>query len=172
MQSATDKTRMTIVGFFSEAWDAEGALEELNFAGFEQRIRYIENGNARHSDSSKGQGGRLREVDGFFARLYGFDSEEEYLDSRGNWTVSPEAEEYFTKAYERKHHVIFIRTNNDAAKAIEILHQHHGKVEEHPFAFFSSLQSGDDEHFIEGNSTGLSAPYHQTALLEPPVQAP
>jgi len=169
MQTISDHTQRTIVGFFSEAWDAEGALEDLNFAGFEARVRYIENDNASLSDSSKDLGGRLRDKTGFFARLYGFDDEDEYLDSRGNWTVSPEAEEYFTHAFERKHHVILIQADEDAAKAIDILRQHHGKVEEQNFGFLLSTQA-DRRRAVEGNTFGQTN-FHQTLGIEPPLQS-
>ncbi|RYZ59643.1 MAG: hypothetical protein EOP07_03290 [Proteobacteria bacterium] len=162
MQSGHNKT--TLIGFFSDAWDAERAVEELNFAGFAERLRYVENDNPAPHDNSRDKAG----LTGFFAKVYGFDDEDEYLDSRGNWTVNPEAEQYFTEVYDRKNHVVLIQAEDDAAKAIEILHNNHARIEEQSFAFFNSV-SDDRFRAVEGNSYPTHSSYHQTASIEPPI---
>jgi hypothetical protein len=162
MQSGHNKT--TLIGFFSDSWDAERAVEELNFAGFGERLRYIENDNPAPSDSSRDKAG----LTGFFAKVYGFDDEDEYLDSRGNVTVNPEAEQYFTEVYERKNHVVLIQAIDDAAKAIEILHHNHARIEEQSFAFFGSV-ADDSFRRVEGNAYPSHSSYHQTLSIEPPM---
>lgn len=124
--------KSTIIGIFSETWDTERAMEDLNYAGFEGRIRLVENDTAGHPDNSKQKGG----VNSFFARLFGFDDEEEYLDARGNWSVSPEAEQFFFDQYHRRYHVILVLALGDKAKAISILQHHNARVEEQQSTFF------------------------------------
>lgn len=166
MNARDPRDKATIIGFFSEAWDAERALEDLAYAGFEQRLRYIQNDYHPHDDSSK----KKPDLNGFFAKIYGFDTEDEYLDSRGNWTVSPEAEAYFTAAYERKHHIILIQAREDGDRAIEILHHHHAQVEEQNFAFFNAVAQGQDRA-LEAQARGIPPKYHQTKAIEPPLES-
>ncbi|MBC7660970.1 MAG: hypothetical protein H7249_14835 [Chitinophagaceae bacterium] len=157
----------TIIAFFSESWDAQRAIEDLKFAGFEGDIRYVENDNISHPDDSKSKAG----VTGFFAKLYGFNSEDEEVDSKGKWTVSPEAEEYFTDVYHRKNHVILVKGERDAKKekAIEILNHHHGRIERQSFAFFNAV-TADQDRPIEDGVHNIPPHYHPTTSIEPPVE--
>ena len=163
MTVSNPQDNATIIGFFSDAWDAQAAVEDLKFAGYDQRLRYIQNGHHPQHDSSK----EKPTVSGFMARIYGFADEGEYKDSRDNWTVNPEAEDYFLEAFERKNHVILIQANQDGDHAIEILRKHHGKVEEQTLAFFAAA-SDDPNRVLESNSRNIASNYHQTAGIEPP----
>lgn len=166
MTSKDSPDKMTIIGFFSDAWDAQAALEDLKFAGYEQRLRYIQNDLHPEHDSSK----HKPNASGFIARIYGFENEDQYMDSRGNWTVNPEAEDYFLEAFERKNHIILIQAQQDADHAIEILRKHHAKVEEQNFAFFAAA-ADEQNRILEGNQRAIASNYHQTAGIEPPVKS-
>ena len=146
----------TIIGFFSDAWDAERALENLRAAGFNEHLRYIQNESNGHGDSSKTKGG----ISTFFAKIYGFEDEDEYSDARGNWSVSPEAEAYFAEAYHLKHHVLLIHTAPEKSqRATEILRQHNGKVEQQTAGFF--------HHAGTAELSGRPTPYPPLAAIEP-----
>lgn len=166
MKTGNPHDKSTVIGFFSDAWDATAALEDLTFAGFGPRLRYIQNDHHPQHDSSK----HKPSVSGFIARIYGLDSEEGHLDSRGNWTVNPEAEAYFTEAFERKNHVILIQVIQDADRAIEILHKHHAKVGEENFAFFAA-SAEDNMRVMDRHCRSIGSNYHQTASLEPPLES-
>lgn len=152
----------TVIGTFTETWDAESAYEDLKFAGYEGYLRYVKHDDPPGADDTKTQGG----FHNYFAKVYGFDDHEDYEDSRGNFTVNPEAEEYFSEAFTKKLHVLLIQVNDTIDKAIDIIHLHHGKVEVKHWSFFTAMAK--DEHVIPGETYQKPPRIHPTRAISMP----
>lgn len=152
----------TVIGVFTESWDAESAYEDLKFAGFEGRVRYIQNEDQGVPNDTKALGG----FQTYFARVHGFDSHEDFMDSEGQFSVNPEAEEYFAETYDKKFHVILVQTSDDIDKAIDIVRVHHGEVEVRHWAFFNAMAK--DEHRIAGENFQQPPRLHPTTAIELP----
>lgn len=152
----------TVIGTFTETWDAESAVEDLKFAGFDGQLRYVQHEDQGIANDTKEHGG----FQNYFAKVYGFDDHEEYKDSACNFTVNPEAEEYFNEAFAQKHHVVLVQAADDIDKVIDTIRIHHGQVEVRHWAFFSNMLDDDRRSLIEP----LSQPprIHPTQAIEPP----
>lgn len=156
----------TVIGTFVETWDAESALEDLNFAGFEGHTRYVkQDDKPLTTDDSKAQGG----FKDYFARVHGFENPSEYDDSAGNFTVNPDAEEYFSEAFSKSLHILLVQAGEKIDKAIDIINLHHGKVEIKHWSFFNSMAI--DEHLTPGETFEQPPRLHPTQAIITPRDA-
>ncbi|RZA26408.1 MAG: hypothetical protein EOP10_03710 [Proteobacteria bacterium] len=155
----------TVIGTFTETWDAESALEDLKFAGFDGRVRYVLNDTVSVPDDTKIHGG----FQSYFARIHGFEDHDEYLDSKGNFSVNPEAEDYFAETYEKKFHVLLVQTTDDIDKAIDTIRIHHGEIEVRHWSFFTAM-AGDNRR-LPGESYQQPPKLHPTNAIEVPLDS-
>lgn len=152
----------TVIGTFTETWDAESALEDLKFAGHDGYIRYVKHEDHGQVDDTRIAGG----FNSYFAKIHGFESQDEFQDSDGTFTVNPDAEEYFSETFTKKLHIILVQTQDTLDKAIDIIHMHHGKVEIKHWSFFNAMVK--DEHRVDGETFQEPPRIHPTQAIVMP----
>jgi hypothetical protein len=155
----------TIIGTFTETWDAESALEELRCIGFEGRLRYAVNDDAGIANDTRIHGG----FQSYFARLHGFEDESESSDSRGHFSVNPEAEQYFAETYEKKFHVLLVQARDDMEKAFDAIRRHHGNVEVRDGSFLAAMS--EDDRPLQSKAHQNPTKFHPTTVIDPPLNS-
>lgn len=161
MMTSHEYDGQTIIGTFSDKWDGDSAFEDLKFAGFDGRVRYVHRKVEGVPDDTKSYGG----FPTYFAEMHGFESEEDYKDSRDTFSVNPEAEDYFLEAFDNCLHVILIQALDDAEKAIEIIRIHHGRVEVKPWVFFA--RASEEESLVPTKIEGMPIPPKMSEIAPP-----
>ena len=140
-----DTTGSTVIGAFNRIEDARRAVSQLHGAGFSaNEVKLIPNDQDEswtadtrtdtYNTGAEHKGGVMN----FFARLFGFDEDDNTSTTAGrsSHSMGQDTHEYFSEHYQGKRHLVVVYSNAHRSDAISIIQSCGGLVEDRASALY------------------------------------